>query len=138
MYLLPDLCDSIGKHLNHLLSSRNFGEIHQVAKRIGSKSLEKDVIRQWISKSDSFNENEDQIKKTLIRDFDVAEVKEEEGATKDQEGGEQELSDAAIIGIQRKMIAESCWDWASDSKLSVVKCLASLLNIGSGTKKRKI
>jgi hypothetical protein len=134
MYLLPDLCNAIGKHLNHLLSSRNFGEIHQVAKRIGSESLEKDVIRAWISKSDSFNENDDQIK-ALIREFDVVEV--EEGATKDQER-EEELDADAIIAISRKMIDASCWDGASDSKLSVVKCLASLLSLGTGTKKRKI
>jgi hypothetical protein len=41
MYLLPDLCDSIGKYLNYFLNSRNFGEIYQVAKRIKSESLEK-------------------------------------------------------------------------------------------------
>jgi hypothetical protein len=134
MYLLSDLCDSIGKYLNHLLTFQNFSEIHQVAKRIGSDSLEKDVIRAWISKSDSFNENDDQIK-ALIRDFDVV---KEEGVMKDQESGEEELDADAIVGISRKMIAESCWDGSSDSKLSVVKCLASLLSLGTGTKKRKI
>jgi hypothetical protein len=62
MYLLPDLCNVVGKYLNHLLTFQNFAEIHQVAKRIGSESLEKDVIREWISKSVSFNENEVQRK----------------------------------------------------------------------------
>jgi hypothetical protein len=108
MYLLPDLCDSIGNYLNHLLAARNFAEIHKVAKRIGSVLLEKDVIREWISKADSFNENDDQIK-TLIRDFEV--VKVDEGVLNDDE--EEELSDAAIVGIQRKMIEESCWNGAS-------------------------
>jgi hypothetical protein len=137
MYLLPDLCGSIGRYLNHLLSFKNFGEIYQVAKKIGSESLEKDVLRSWISKSDSFNENEDQIN-ALICGFDSVEVEDEdeEGAIK--EGGEEELSDTAIIGIQRKMIAASSWDGESESKLSVVKCLASLLSVGTGTKKRKI
>jgi hypothetical protein len=133
MYLLPDLCDCIGKYLNHLLSFQNFGEIYQVAKRIGSDLLEKDVIQSWISKSDSFNENDNQIK-ALIRDFDVVEV--ENGVMKDEEV--EELSDAAIVGIQKKMIAASSWDGESESKLSVVKCLASLLSIDAGTKKRKL
>jgi hypothetical protein len=135
MYLLPDLCDSIEKYLNHLLTSRNFGDIYQVAKKIGSESLEKDVLQSWISKSSSFNESDDQIK-ALIRDFDVVEVKVEDGVIK--EAGEEELDGDAIIGIQRKMIAASCWDGDSESKLSVVKCLASLLSVGTGTKKRKI
>jgi hypothetical protein len=133
MYLLHNLCDSIRKYLNHFLTSRNFGEVYQVAKKIGSETLEKDVIRTWISKSDSFNESDDQIR-TLIRDFDV--VKVEAGVLEDDQG--EELSDTSIIGIQRKMIAASSWDGESESKLSVIKCLASLLNIGNGTKKRKI
>jgi hypothetical protein len=66
-YLLPDLCDSIAKF--EVFTAQNFGEIHQVAKRIGSESLERDIYRTWMLKSDSFNDNEDQIK-TLIRDFD--------------------------------------------------------------------
>jgi hypothetical protein len=136
MYLLPDLCNFIRKYLNHLLTSQNFGEIHQVAKRIGSESLEKDVLQSWISKSDSFNENEDQIK-TMIRDFEVVEVEDLKGEREDQEDGE-ELDGDAIIGIQRKMIAASSWEGESESKLSVVKCLASLLSVGTGTKKRKI
>jgi hypothetical protein len=137
MYLLPDLCNSIGKYLNHLLTSCNFGEIYQVAKRIGSESLEKDVLQSWISKSDSFNENDDQIK-ALIRDFDGVEVEDVAGGSKDQEGREMEFEGDAIIGIQRKMIAASSWDGESESKLSVVKCLASLLSVGTGAKKRKI
>jgi hypothetical protein len=136
MYLLPDLCDSIAKHLKYHLSARNFGEIHQVAKRIGSESLEKDVVQSWISKSESFNENDDQIK-TMIRDFKVVEVEELKVEREDQEDGE-ELDGDAIIGIQRKMIAASSWEGESESKLSVVKCLASLLSVGTGTKKRKI
>jgi hypothetical protein len=51
--------------LNHLLTYRNFGEIHQVAKMIGSESLEQDVMQSWISKSDYFNDNDDQIKKVI-------------------------------------------------------------------------
>jgi hypothetical protein len=136
MYLLPDLCDSIANHLKHHLSARNFGEIHQVAKRIGSESLEKDVLQYWISKSESFNENDDQIK-TMIRDFKVVEVEDLKGEREDQEDGE-ELEGDAIIRIQRKMIAASSWEGESESKLSVVKCLASLLSVGTETKKRKI
>jgi hypothetical protein len=135
MYLLPDLCDSIRKYLNHLLTSQNFGDIFQVATRIGSESLEKDVLRSWISKSNSFNENDDQIN-TLIRDFEGVVVKVEEGLMEDDVG--EELSDSTIIGIQRKMIAASSWEGESESKMSVVKCLASFLSVGTGTKKRKI
>jgi hypothetical protein len=94
-------------------------------------------LQSWISKSASFNQNDDQIK-ALFRDFDVVKVKVEDRAMKEQEGGEAELSDAAIVGIQRKMIAASCWDGESESKLSVVKCLASFLSVGTGTKKGKI
>ncbi len=136
VYLLPNLCNSIEKYLKHILNSRNYGEIFQVAKMIGSEEIEKDVIREWISKSDSFNENDEQIK-TLIRDFDGVEVNEGDGVM-NEEGGDEELSSDAIIGISRRMIAESCWNGESESKLSVVKCLASLLSLGTGTKKRKM
>jgi hypothetical protein len=134
MYLLPDLCDSIGKYLNHLLTSRNFGEIYRVAKRIGSESLEKEVLQSWISKSDSFNENDDQIK-VLIRDFNAVEIVDAEGESEDQE---DELDGDAIVEISRSMIAASSWDGERESKLCVIKCLASLLKVGTGTKKRKI
>jgi hypothetical protein len=137
MLLLPNLCDSIGKYLKHLLTYRTFGEVYQVAKSIGSDSLEEDVMQAWISKSDSFNENDDQIK-ALIRDFDGVEVEEGKVAREDQEGGEEVFEGDAIIEIQRKMIAASNWEGESESKLSVVKCLASLLSVGTGTKKRKI
>jgi hypothetical protein len=103
MYLLPDLCDSIGNYLNHHLSAQNFGEIHQVAKSIGSESLEKDVLQSWISKSDSFNENENQIK-VLIRDFDGVEVNEVKVEREDQEGGE---------GVERR---GSPWNVSEDDR----------------------
>jgi hypothetical protein len=48
------------------------------------------------------------------------------------------LNADAIVGIQRKMIAASSWDGESESKLSVVKCLASLLSVGDGKKKSKV
>jgi hypothetical protein len=59
-------------------------------------------------------------------------------ASESPEDGDKELNDAAIVEIQRKMIAESCWDGKNDSKLSVVKCLASFLSLGTETKKRKM
>jgi hypothetical protein len=153
MYLLSDLCESIGKYLNHLLTAQNFGEIYQVAKRIGSESLEKDIIRAWMSKSDSFNENDDQIN-VLIRDFDAIQV--EEGKETREEGGHVEVEvegvdferggankededidveeldenavNAAIVGISQKFIqVSSNWDGDSSSKLCVIKCLATLL-----------
>jgi hypothetical protein len=137
MYLIPDLCEFIVKYLNLLVTDGNFGEIHQVAKRIGSESLEMDVMRSWISKSDSFNKYDNQIK-ALIRDFEGVEVEGEMEVLEDQEGVDNEFDAGAIIGIQRKMIAASSWDGESDSTLSVVKCLASLLSVDNGTKKRKI
>jgi hypothetical protein len=125
MYLLPDLCNFIRKYLNHFLTSRNFGDIYQVAKRIGSESLSKDVIRAWIYKSASFNENDDQIK-VLIRDFDAVEIDDAEGESEDQE---DELDGDAIVEISRSMIAASSWDGESESKLCVIKCLASFLSL---------
>jgi hypothetical protein len=70
MYLITDLCDSIAKYLDHLLTAQNFGDVLKISQKIGNDSLEKDVIRSWISKSESFNENDDQIK-VMIRDFEV-------------------------------------------------------------------
>jgi hypothetical protein len=61
-----------------------------------------------------------------------------EGERFDEQEGDDELSSDAIVLISRKMIAESCWEGWSDSKLSVVKCLASLLSLGTGTKKLKV
>jgi hypothetical protein len=51
---------------------------------------------------------------------------------------EEELRDAAVVDISLKMIASSSWDGESEGNLSVVKCLASLLSVETGTKKRKI
>jgi predicted transcriptional regulator YheO len=59
---------------------------------IGNELLEKNVIRTRITKSDSSNENDDQIT-TLIRDLD--DVKEEGAASKNHEA--EELSDTAIV-----------------------------------------
>jgi hypothetical protein len=70
MYLLPDLCDSIVKYLESLINEQTFGEIYQIATRIGSKTLEDCVLRSWISKSDEFNKNvaqtDEAIKANLI------------------------------------------------------------------------
>jgi hypothetical protein len=67
------------------------------------------VLRSWISKSESFNENDDQ-NKALLRDFDGAGVGEHEEGT-------DELDDASVLCLSRKMIAASCWDGESESKL---------------------
>jgi hypothetical protein len=74
----------------------------------------------------------------LIRDFDTVEIGEAKVARVDQDDGEDELDADAIVEISRKMIEESCWDGESGSKLCVVKCLASLLSVDTGSKKRKI
>jgi hypothetical protein len=71
-----------------------------------------------------------------IEEGEVIHDEDEEGAIK--EGGDEELDGDAIIKIQRRMIAASSWDGESKSKLSVVKCLASLLRVGTVTKKRKV
>jgi hypothetical protein len=47
------------------VNERNFGEIHLIAKRIWSKSLQRDVARAWISNSEEFNKNDGQIILTL-------------------------------------------------------------------------
>jgi hypothetical protein len=83
MYLLPDLCESAGKYMNHLLTAQNFGEIYQVAKRIGSESLKRDIYRTWMLKSDSFNDNDEQIN-LFIRDFDAIQVEDANKTLKEQ------------------------------------------------------
>jgi hypothetical protein len=88
MYLLPDLCDSIRNYLSDLITARNFGEIHQVAKRIGSESLEKDIYRTWMSKSDSFNENDDQIAMSREQGVEIGEGMNEAS----KEAGGEELN----------------------------------------------
>jgi hypothetical protein len=137
MYGLSTLCDSIGKYLNYLLTFRNFGDIFKVAKWIGSESVEKEVLRSWISKSDSFNSNHDQIM-ALIGDFDGVEDEVTKDASEEQDGEEKELSDTAIVETCRKLIDASSWGGESESKLSVIKCLASLLSPVTGKKTRKI
>jgi hypothetical protein len=68
-YKVFDLCESIESYLKYLVNARNFGEIHQISKRIRSKSLQRAVFRAWISNSDEFNKNDDQI--TLTFPIDV-------------------------------------------------------------------
>jgi hypothetical protein len=121
MYLLPDLCNSIRNYLSDLVTARNFGEIYQVAKRIGCESLEKDVIRSWISNSASFNENDDQIAMFREQGVEIGEGMNE--ASKEARG--EKLN--GFGEICRKMIEASEWEGKSDSKSSVVKGLASLL-----------
>jgi hypothetical protein len=66
MYNIVDLCDSIESYLKYFVNERNFGEIHQIAIRIESKSLLRVISRAWISKSDEFNKNDDQIVLALM------------------------------------------------------------------------
>jgi hypothetical protein len=61
MYLLTDLCKSIVKYLEFIVNQQTFGEIYQIARRIGSKSLESIVFQSWLSNSDDFNKNDPQI-----------------------------------------------------------------------------
>jgi hypothetical protein len=70
-------------------------------------------------KTYEFNKNKEEVT-ALVRDSEILFVEEEEV----EEVG---LDDAAIVGISRKMIESSSWDGESESKLCIVKCLASLL-----------
>jgi Iap family predicted aminopeptidase len=73
MYNLCDLCDALVRYLEHLVDEDNFGEVYQIAKRIGVVSLETSIFRFWMSNSVSFNEKNDQIN-LLLHDLEDVKV----------------------------------------------------------------
>jgi hypothetical protein len=48
-----------------LINHQTFGEIYQIAKRIGSKIIEKAMFQSWLSDSKVFNQNDQQISMML-------------------------------------------------------------------------
>ena len=135
MFLLTDLCDAIKIYLKHLLDHDTFGDIFRVAKAIECRSMEKDILQAWIAKSDAFNESDAQIQ-TLLREFgDFVVEKDGEVAMGDQ----YVLQDSdATVALLKRMIDVSGWEGESASNLDVITCLAALLSVGTGTKKRKL
>jgi hypothetical protein len=128
MYQIASLRDSIERYLSHLVNHQNFGDIYQIAERIGSVSLEKFVFRKWISQSRNFNENDGQIS-TLVFDRDIVEDDEimhedEEGI----EGAKDKEEDVLLFGICRKTLQASDWEGDKSSKMGVIKCLTELLS----------
>jgi hypothetical protein len=128
MYMLFDLCTPILKYLESLLFLQTFGNIYQIAKRIGSKDLENVVFRSWISNSSTFNDNADQIS-ALIKD-DLARderMSEELCLSEDLEyidvgkDAIEREEDAMLYGISRKIVRASNWDGDKESKLCVIK-----------------
>jgi hypothetical protein len=71
-YQIVGLAEAIESYLAFLVNARNFGEIYQIAQRIESEVLEKDVYRTWIKKSGEFNKSDGQILKMLDRQTDLA------------------------------------------------------------------
>jgi hypothetical protein len=137
MYLLPNLCDSIVKYLESLINQQTFGEIYQIATRIGRKTLEDCVLCSWISNSDEFNKNEAQIDETIkAEQTEDMEGDSEEmivGGTEEQykpvvgEDGERDA--AAILGISKKMIRVSIWEGDKDRKFCMIQYIASSMNL---------
>jgi hypothetical protein len=68
MFLITDLCDSIVKYLEFLISHRTFKEIYMLSKRINSATLERAIYRFWISNSDEFNTNVENIDAVLFNE----------------------------------------------------------------------
>jgi hypothetical protein len=144
MYNLCDLCDALVRYLEQLVDEDNFGEVYQIAKRIGVVSLETSIFRSWMSNSVSFNEKNDQIN-LLLHDFEDVRVEEtqaiepkrdEKGENQGIEGVSKEQENAVVIemrenaslfDISRKFVSASNWEGDSKSKLCVIKCLATFL-----------
>jgi hypothetical protein len=167
MYQITDLCDSIVKYLESLVNEETFGDICQIAKKIGSESLEKAVLHSWIAKSDSFNANRNQISGLIFgnradcveasatRTKNVEEtglgvvIKLEEGIkiedwskVKDAAEREKDISNEAIenekiVAISHKIIRASEWDGETGSKTCVITCLTSLLSVKDELTKKR-
>jgi hypothetical protein len=140
MYLLPDLCDSILKYLESLINEQTFGEIYQIAKRIGSKTLEDCVLRSWISKSDGFNNNAAQTDEVIKANRIESSVKEQDYMMEISEeqddlvtGEDEEVEAAAMYLISQKMIRASSWNGDKGSKTCVIQYIASSLSLEDKT-----
>jgi hypothetical protein len=145
-YLLTYLCSSIVKYLCYLLNDQTFGEIYQIAQRIGCDSLIRIVYRSWISKSDVFNKNKKQIN-ILIFDQSRLSVEETDSAdeemmmvaSKDQETLFEEMEEfATLYHTSQEIVRASDWGGDCDDKMNVIKCLTSLLSIDKESRKRKL
>lgn len=144
MYQVSDLCDSIIKYLKSLVNQQSFGDIYQLAKRINSDCLEKEVYREWISKSEDFNKNDFQIKSVIHDDrVDEGEATEEEEEDNGDDGCwilddtvgvkievyKELVKRAAMYETCQKIVGVSDWDGDKESATGVIKCLTSLLII---------
>jgi hypothetical protein len=132
MYLLPNLCDSIVKYLESLINQQTFGEIYQIATRIGRKTLEDCVLCSWISNSDGFNKNEVQMFETIKAERIVSIDGEQDRSVVENE---QEGDAAVILTISQKMICASSWPGDKESMLAVIKYLTSVLIPADAAKK---
>jgi hypothetical protein len=132
---IHDLCDAIGKYMEYFVNPQTFGDIYQIAKRTGHKTLENAIFLSWISNYDEFNKNDDQI------EIIVSAAGSARNATRlsgdEDEAGDDESEEAdAILEISRQIVRASNWTGDRESKLCVIKYFASSLSVEGLLKKR--
>jgi hypothetical protein len=152
-YQIIDLRDSIVKYLGFLVDDQTFGDIYQIAKKIGNEYLENIVYHSWINESEEYNKIDSQIdilmqykqeNRGKEKNGDI--IVKKEGVIKIEEGNkvklleDKEAAEYERIGrISHKIIQASNWDGKRDTKMCVIECLTSVLSVSDeSTKKRKI
>lgn len=97
--------------------------------------MENVAFSSWISESVAFNKSDEKINSVI--DFKHAEDHEARGDeaerdAMDVEGSGREAAEGeeaiAILDISRKIVQVCSWDGDKESKVCVIKCLASLLS----------
>jgi hypothetical protein len=130
-YMIADLCDSIVKYLESLISPRTFGEIYKISKRIGCDLLERAVYRAWISKPVEYNENNVQI--IIIVSAIESDWNFKEGRDHDElrvgEGNDERKETDAILEISRQIVQANGRMGDMTDKLCLIKYLASSLSL---------
>jgi hypothetical protein len=143
MYQIADLCNSIEHYLEYLVNHQNFGDIYQLAKRIENVALEKEAYRAWISKTDEFNRNDEQIRsliyegdKRCVADGDISDDDgcwiSDDTVVVEVEVYRELIKKAALFDVSQKIVKASDWDGDKESDEGVIKCLATLLIIEEG------
>jgi hypothetical protein len=130
MLLITDLCDSIERFLMYLVNDRNFGDIYQVSKRIGNTTLEQAIFQIWISNSESFNKNSEQINLFLHEYQDDHALSSKKEDIRESMGSA--VKSSLILGISRKIMQTSSWTADNECSLSVIKYLTSSLSLAAG------
>jgi hypothetical protein len=131
---IRDLCNAVGEYLETFVNRHTFGDIYQIAKRTGNKTLEIAIFRSWISNYDDFNKSDDQIE-IIVSAVESDRNTKRTSGEEDGEGDDESEEVDAILEISRQILRASGWTGDKESKICVIKYFASSLSFEGLLKK---